>query len=318
VYYANVHQIAYHKNMLQKILIAGGSGLLGSRLAQLLLGKGYEVAFLSRNEGRVGSIKKYRWDIASGYIDPEAFENTTAIVNLAGAGVFAKAWSETYKEEIRNSRIASTSLLVNKLSTLPNKIHTFVNASAIGIYGCDTGSTWQDEASAVGEDFLAQVVNDWELAAMPLEQTPVRLVRLRIGIVLSPDGGAYTQMAGSVRLFAGMPLASGAQYLSWIHIDDLCSMFLFALENKSVQGVYNAVAPTPATNKEFTYALGVSLRRPIWPIHLPAAVLKIALGRERALLVIGGNKVLGKKIVDEGFKFQYTILSKALKSIAGK
>ncbi len=294
--------------MSEKILITGGTGLVGRHLTKLLKEKGHEVALLSRNPK--GRSNTYRWDIANGEIDPEALRDTTVIVHLAGANVGEGNWSDARKKEILESRTLSAALLVKALETHEHRIHTFISASATGYYG-NTGSTWVTEDSPAANDFLANVCVQWEQSVAPVTSMGIRLVKLRIGVVLTPEGGALSKLVTPVKLFAGAPLGEGTQYMPWIHLGDLCALFAFTIEHREVEGVFNAVAPHPVTNQAMTKAIGNALNRPVWPIGVPSFALKLALG-EMATIVLAGNRVSSEKIQRLGFTFTYPTIEKAL------
>jgi uncharacterized protein (TIGR01777 family) len=304
-------------NTTQNILITGGTGLVGRRLTTLLEAKGYNVSYLSRKKGKNGEVTLHQWDIENGKIDAEALRNTHIIVNLAGAGVADKYWTESYKQEIYDSRVKATNLLFDYLKKTPNQVHTFIGASAIGIYGMDTQAQWVDEQSPLGHDFLAQVVKDWEISTDQMNTLNIRTVKVRIGIVLAKEGGALPKLTLPVKLFVGAGIGSGEQYISWIHIDDLCQMIIYMIENQQCKGVYNAVAPNPATNIALTKAIGKVLHKPVFFPNVPAFVLKLGMGG-MADSILGGNRVKADKIQTAGFRFAYTDLLPTLESLLAK
>ncbi len=296
------------------ILITGGTGLVGSRLTELLQAKGHQISYLSRSKKALPNIQVYEWNVNTNSIDAESIKKADVIINLAGAGVADKMWTDSYKKELRDSRILGTQLLINTLKTTQHNVKTFIQASAIGIYGLDTKDNWLAEDAAIGTDFLATLTKDWEKEANPIETFGIRTVKLRIGIVLSNKGGALKKLAMPVKLFVGAAIGSGQQYLSWIHIDDLCQMFIQSIENQNFKGVYNAAAPLPATNQEITKAIAKVLEKPLFLPNVPEFVLKMGMG-EMAGIVLGGNRVSVDKIVKAGFKFEFTDLEKALKNL---
>jgi uncharacterized protein (TIGR01777 family) len=300
--------------MQQNILITGGTGLVGTRLSEKLIEKGYTVSILSRNAGE-GKIKKYRWDLKADHIDDAAIATADYIIHLAGAGVFDKRWTSSFKKEILDSRVNSTNLLGKKIASIPNSIKAVISASAIGIYGFDTGDNWQTETSPSGDGFLAEITKKWEAATESIAKAGKRLAIIRIGIVLSDKGGALQELSRPVKYFAGASLGSGNQYVSWIHMDDLCDMFIYAIENEKLSGVYNAVAPEPVTNKTLTKEIDKVLNRPLWLPNVPSFVMKLIVGAEQALIVLGGNRVSAKKIMEKGFKFKFASLTNALSDL---
>ena len=299
--------------MSKHVLITGGSGMVGTRLSELLLEEGYTVSHLSRSPGDDSSpIVTYLWDTKQQYINPQAIPQADYIIHLAGAGVADQRWTEQRKQVILKSRTESTRLLHDTIAQQdPSSIKAFVSASAIGIYGADTGDTLLVEESPAADEFLANVVVQWEAAVDTIRALGVRTVKYRIGIVLSDKGGALVPIAHTVRWGVGAPLGSGKQYMSWIHLDDLCRMFIYALDNEAVEGTYNAVGPHPATNKQLTKATARASQRPLWLPNVPAFVLKTALG-ELASVVLGGNRVSNQKIEDAGFQYKFNKLEVAL------
>lgn len=297
---------------IKTVLITGGTGLVGMTLSKLLTEKGFKVIHLSRNPTQ-GTYQTFHWDIKSGKIDEEAISSADAIIHLAGAGVADKRWSESWKKTIYDSRINSTRLLRKYVDEHNPKLKHFISASAIGIYGWDTGDRLVNEDTEKGAGFLADVVEDWEKEAEKFSEIAVKHSKVRIGVVLSEEGGALQEMAKPIKLGFGSPLASGNQYLSWIHIDDLCGIFAFLLEKGAAETV-NGVGPNPATNKEFTKAVAKQLNKPLWLPNVPAFVLKLIVG-EMADILIGGNNVSSKKAENLGFKFQYSTLDNALRNL---
>jgi uncharacterized protein (TIGR01777 family) len=300
----------------QTVLITGGTGLVGSRLTALLIEKGYQVSHLSRSKKEGINPKTYQWDIKKKSIEEEAIAKADYIIHLAGASVADKRWTSSRKKEILNSRIESAALLRDKLKTVQNNVKALISASAIGIYGIDTGSRINTEEAPKGNDFLADVAKHWEAAAddIAMQVPQIRIVKLRIGIVLSDKGGALEKMMQPIRLGAGAPLGSGKQYMSWIHIDDLCRMFIHAIENDNIKGVYNAVAPHSVTNEELTRQAAKLINRPVLGLHVPAFALKLVLG-EMAETVLGGSIISADKIKQTGFNYRYAHLNDALSNL---
>ncbi|MGV3505191.1 MAG: TIGR01777 family oxidoreductase [Adhaeribacter sp.] len=298
--------------MSGRILITGGSGLVGTRLSEMLIDQGYEVAHLSRNARQYSHYKTFKWDIDRGQIDDNVLAYADYIVNLAGASVAEGKWTKDRKREILESRVKGTALLQECLSKTNHHVKAFLSASAIGIYG-DTGHHLVTEESQYGDDFLAQVCQQWEAAAWQVHALGIRTCILRLGIVLSNQGGALPQIAKPVKLMAGAPLGSGQQYMSWIHIDDLCRLMIQAIEEPQFQGVYNAVAPNPVTNEEFTRTLAQVMHRPLTGLKVPAMGLKLMLG-EMSEVVLEGQRVSANKVMQTGFTFEYQTPQKALES----
>ncbi len=295
-----------------KILLAGATGLVGSELRKKLLSEGHSLAILSRSpKVNTASESFHVWNPTKNEIDTTAFDHVDAVINLAGAGVADKRWTAAYKQEILSSRVLSTRLLVETLKAIPHKVKTFINASAIGIYGYDTGNTLVDENTPTGNDYLANVVKDWEKEAFEAQKQGIRTIAIRIGIVLSHKGGALVTMAKPVKYWLGAALGSGNQYISWIDINDLINELIFILKTDSISGIVNAVAPNPVTNKEFNRLLAKQLGTKILLPNVPSFALNLLLG-EFSAAVIGGNKVSGQLIESKGFEFEYKELSESL------
>ena len=301
--------------MRKKVLITGGSGLLGSRISEILSEKGYEVAHLSRSKNCTSPYTTYVWDIGKGDIEPGALNNTSFIIHLAGAGVADKRWTDDRKTLLKSSRIDSANLLLSHLEKSKSKIEAFISASAIGIYGFDTGTILQTEDRVhLGDDFLATLTKDWENAADRFKNCATRVVKLRIGLVLSKEGGLLAKLLPPARLGLSTAFGDGDQYMSWIHIDELANMFIMAMEQESMNGVYNAVAPNPVTNTDFLKTVARTIDRPYILPNTPKFVMKLAFG-ELSSVITGGNKVSSEKIEGAGFSFQFDKLDKALKDL---
>lgn len=298
--------------MAKKIIITGGTGLIGTHLTKLLIQKGYTVAILTRNpEAYSGDALAYKWDIAKGYIDPEAFKGSNCIIHLAGAAVADKRWTPSRKEIIINSRVDSAQLLYNWLSENNHIIEAFISASGISYYKQNTGQRLSEEAKS-GNNFLAEVTKVWENSAENIKSLGIRTVIFRIGIVLSDKGGALVELAKPVRLGAAAPLGTGKQTMSWVHVSDLCRMFIFATENLKFEGIFNAVAPHPVTNREFIGEVAKVLNKVSFLPAVPSFVLKIILG-ERAEMVLDGANVSSEKLETRGFAFEFPKLTEALR-----
>lgn len=300
--------------MAGKILITGGSGLIGTRLTEMLLDLGYEVAHLSRNCSKFAKYKTFRWNPAAKTMDPAALHSADYIVNLAGASVANGKWTDKRKQEILDSRVHSIQTLLEYLPKTPNSVKAFISASAIGIYGNSGDRLVAEESNYAENDFLAEVCQQWEKAAWQANDLNLRTVIFRIGIVLSPAGGALPQMAKPIKFMAGAPLGSGKQYMSWIHLDDLCRLFIATIEEPKFEAVYNAVAPHAVTNEEFTRTLAGVLHKPLTGLKVPAFGLKLLMG-EMSGIVLGGSRVSANKVLQTGFTFEYNYLDEALESI---
>lgn len=304
--------------MAQTVLITGGTGMIGKRLTQLLLEKGYKVAYLSRKHESIPNVTVYRWDIDKNWIDDKALANADYIIHLAGAGIADTRWTDKRRREIINSRTKTIELIARELQGRPYKVKAFVSASAIGFYGSDTGNTQLTEQTPSGSDFLAHVTRHWENSTELIDNIGIRTTKLRIGVVLSNEGGALPKISMPIRWGIGAPIGNGNQWMSWIHLDDLCRLFIAALENNKWHGIYNAVAPTPVTNTELTRQIAKVLHRPLWLPAIPAFALRLVYG-EMANVVLGGNYVINHRIRTEtDFIYQFENLQSALQDLTEK
>ncbi len=301
--------------MSHKILITGGTGLVGSQLTELLLSKGYVVAHIGRSS-RAGRLPSFVWDVEKGKFDLQALQGVDTIIHLAGAGVADTRWTEKRKKEILDSRIQSTALLFKILNEGNHSVKTFISASAIGYYGFGMGEEILSEESKPGTDFLAQVTKEWEQAVDKISSLDIRIVKIRIGIVLSEKGGALVEMAKPIRLGVGAVLGTGNQYMSWIHIEDLVELFAKAVLDSRMVGAYNGVTDW-ITNNNFTKLVAKTLRRPLLLPAIPAFVMKIIVG-EMAVLILNGSKVSPSKIKQLGFEFKFDSLENALEDLLNK
>ncbi len=300
--------------MSKNILITGGTGTIGKAICSTLEKQGHSIRILTRSIPKTESIYAYySWNPDMDEIDENALKNVDIIIHLAGASIVEKKWTRERKKEIISSRDRSAKLIFEKLQSTGNKPEAFISASAIGYYGYDTGSILVKETSRFGDDFLANVVKKWEDAADDFEALGVRVVKFRIGVVLSNDGGALPMMSAPAKLGLGAGLGRGDQFISWIHIYDLASLFQFAIDNPVV-GVFNVVSPHPVTNKEFMKKLSAALKKPFFLPNVPSFLLKLKMG-EMASMILGGNRVSPEKIQDEGFTFKYTDLKPALENL---
>jgi uncharacterized protein len=306
------------KIMAHKVLITGGTGLIGKNLTAMLLKRGYEVALLSRKKEHIDGVKVFEWDIEKDYLEEGALENTSYLIHLAGAGVAEKRWTKERKKVITESRTKSIELISSHLQKTGNRPKAFVSASGISYYGEDTGNRHHIEESPAGNDFLSHVTLEWEKAAETIAELGVRTVKLRTGIVLSHEGGALKEMALPARFGLGAPLGSGKQWISWIHIDDICRMYVEAMENESWEGPYNAVASSPVTNKDLTKEICKVLHRPQWLPNVPSFALRVVFG-EMANVVLGSSYVVNWRVQKEtNFSYKFPELRTALQDVLDK
>ncbi|MBI3549622.1 MAG: TIGR01777 family protein [Elusimicrobia bacterium] len=304
----------------QTVLVAGGTGFVGSALCRKLLADGRSITIATRSSQPSQPNCRYLiWapeDIASAAtILTQQIEGTSAVVNLAGESVVSARWSESVKRRILESRINATRAIVNAIAKAAKKPAVLINASAIGFYGVRADSPAAETAPA-GEGFLANVCRLWETEAAKAEAFGVRVVRLRIGLVLGPEGGALAKMLPPFRLGLGGPLGSGQQPVSWIHRDDLASLIVWLMDNPKASGAFNAVAPGPVTNEEFSRALAATLGKGC-RFRVPALALKFGLGEMSSMLLEGQNAV-PKAALDLGFQFQHPNLGAALRHLLGR
>lgn len=299
-----------------KVLITGATGLVGQAIVKVLHQKGIPVNYLTTSKDKISTTEDYKgfyWNPAKGEIDLDCFEHVQAIINLAGTSI-AKRWTPEHKRKVLSSRIDSLRTLKKGMEQSEHQeVECLVSASAIGIYPDSTSAYYDETTTETDNGFLGEVVTKWESEADAFEALDIDVAKIRIGLVLSKEGGALPKMAMPVKNFVGAPIGSGEQWQSWVHIEDLAQLFVFAVEN-NMTGVYNAVAPNPVTNTKLTKELAKVLDRPLWLPNVPAFVLKLVLGK-MATLLLASQRVSGKKIEDEGFVFQYANICQALKEI---
>ncbi|RZK41165.1 MAG: TIGR01777 family protein [Pedobacter sp.] len=299
--------------MANDILITGATGLVGKGLIPYLLERGHRVSVLSRREIDIPNVKVFSWDVDNMTMDPLALEGVDTIVHLAGEGIADKAWSDKRKKEIVDSRVQSAELLYRTIKEQNAPVKTFVSASAVGYYG-DRDEEFLTEHSYPGQGFLSDCCLKWENAADKGQEMDMRVVKIRIGLILSKSGGALAAMAKPIKFFVGAPLGSGKQWMPWIHLDDIVGIFTKAIEDVGMNGAYNATAPFPVTNKLLTKRIAWHLRRPVWPVKVPEFVLKAVLG-ESSILALMSNNTVSQKILDEGYQFKFLNLDDALEEI---
>ncbi len=301
--------------MSKNICITGGTGMVGSALMKMFSGKDYELTVLSRSKKAHDQAKVFTWDIHKQQLEDEALVSADYVVHLTGANIGSARWTDQRKKEIRDSRVESTRLLRDRLSKLDKKPETFLAASAVGIYGHHTGGILVDEDRVKpGDDFIATVAREWEEEVLKIAELGIRVVILRAGLVLSMEDGALPKLVTPIKFGVGAPVGSGDQYISWIHIDDLCRLYLFAVENEKMSGIYNAVSPHPETNADFMREIAKILDKPFFMPNIPSFVLRILFG-EMASTILGGNRVSSKKIEGMGFEFKYPTLGIALEDL---
>jgi len=299
-----------------RVLVTGASGTIGQALCDALFARGDEVVGLTRDPGRAREgnprVEWHRWEPTLERPDPVAFEGVDGVVHLLGERIDQK-WTAEAKERIMESRRQGTHNLVQTISALENPPKVLVSQSAVGYYG-DRGAEEVDEGDGPGSSFDSEVVVAWEAAAHELDNADVRLVVVRTGQVLTKRGGMLREMLTPFKLGVGGPLAGGEQYLSWIHLEDEIGILLWALDNEKVSGTVNASSPNPATNKDFSKALGRALNRPaVMPV--PGLVLDLKFGKEFGQVLRGGQRVIPKRTQELGYQFSYPDLDAALRDV---
>ena len=311
---------------METVLITGGTGLVGNALTSALLKKGYQVIILSRKKKEVAaasdktqpSVEYAVWNVKDKTINLAALQRADHIIHLAGAGVIDKKWTDAYKKEIIDSRTKSSEFIIETLKNNTNKVKTIVSASAIGWYvpdAEDPSLVPHTEDQSADTSFLGEVCRLWEAGIEPVTELGKRLVKFRIGIVLSNDGGALKEFKTPLKFGVAAILGNGEQIVSWIHIDDLCSLFIYAIQKNQLSGSYNAVAPFPVSNKELTLTLARQYNPKFFiPMHVPSFVLKIMLGG-RSLEILKSNTVSDAKISGAGFDFSFKTIESALKNL---
>jgi uncharacterized protein len=298
--------------MMKTALITGGSGMVGKALSALLKENGYTVRHLSTKGGRrklSNGIEVFPWNPEAGTMDVAALEGVNFVFHLAGASISGR-WTKAYKQEIRNSRVKSADVLYKSIQQMAQRPEKIISASAVGIYPSSLDRVYTETDQAAG-NFLGDVCAEWEAGVARFTELGMTEARVRIGIVLSKNGGFLPVVARPVKLFAGTPLGSGKQWIPWIHLNDLTRIFLHAADSE-LHGPINAGGVEAATQWQFTKVLGKVLRRPVWPIPAPVFLLRLILG-ESAQLALMSTRVSEKRLLDSGFVFQFTDLEEALR-----
>lgn len=298
---------------MKTILITGGTGLLGSRLSDLLSEKGYKVQHLSRKENLNAKYPAYQWDLNTQTIDTRALEGVYGVIHLAGAGIADARWTTNRKKIIIDSRVVSTNLLSKYIAAQKTPPTVFVMCSAVGFYG-NKGSHKLIETSPSGEDFMSNVCVQWEQSADSIRKQGIRSPTIRVGIVMSTQGGALEKINLSYGFRLGAYFSNGQQYMSWIHIDDLCNIFIHALENEKMTGIYNGTAPNPTTNKILSKALSTAHNQSTLILPVPAFALRTAMG-EMADVVLNSTRAIPQALLDLDYKYQFPELVAALKDL---
>jgi uncharacterized protein len=303
--------------MGRRIVLTGGTGLIGRHLYRELRGRGDDVTVLARNPERAARmfpdaalVQLWAPGVAGAW--RQSMDGADAVIHLAGEPLDGERWSDPYKRRLRESRIIGTREIADAVLAAVRPPAVFLSASAVGYYG-DTAEATVEESAPAGADFLASLCVDWEAEARRVSATGARLVILRNGVVLAGDGGALEKLLTPFRMFAGGPVGSGAQWMSWIHIADTVGIILHALDRADLSGAVNAVAPEPVRNRDFAVALGRALRRPAG-LQVPSFLLRLAVG-EMSDVLLGGQRAIPRRVLDSGYVFRHQDLAAALRDL---
>ena len=296
------------------VLITGASGLIGNYLSKLLDDNNFEVIHLVRKKVSDSKYQQFVWNVNEDFMEEEALMKTNIIIHLAGAAIADKPWTQERKKEIVDSRVLGTNFLIKKLVSLKIKLDAFVAASAIGFYGLNSIGRPFEETDKHDLGFLGDCCFQWESASSKAIDISTKFSIIRIGIVLAKEGGALPKLVQPIKYFVGSALGTGKQTLPWIHIDDLCNIFFEAVTNPTMNGIYNGVSPSAATNYDLTMNVAKVLNRPLVLPKVPAFFIKFIFG-ELSQLVLDGAPVSAKKIIDTGFKFKFAELNDALNNL---
>lgn len=298
--------------MKEIVLITGANGLVAKELSKKLE-RDYTVRFLTRKKQ---NSNDFEWDIKKATIDEKAFENVSHIIHLAGANISEKRWTDERKKELISSRVDSAGLLLKTLQKNNIKLKSFISASGINYYGTKTTERIFTENDGPGNDFLSEVVVLWEKAADDFKEQNVaeRVVKIRTAVVLSEKDGALKKMLPPVKMGIGSPIGTGKQYMPWIHINDICSIYEFALKNTELDGAFNANSPQHTTNENLTKKMAEVLQKPLFMPNVPAFVLKLMFG-ELSEALLEGSRASSEKIQKAGFQFEFPDLKDALKNL---
>jgi uncharacterized protein (TIGR01777 family) len=296
------------------VLITGGNGLIGKYLTASLLSAGYDVSHLSRKMSRIENVRIYLWDPARRIIDPESMKRVDFIIHLAGENIGAKRWTNDRKKAILESRTASASFLYQSVNKSGIQLKAFISASAAGIYGTKTSENISSENDPPADDFLGNVCKQWEEAADLFAGSGIRTVKIRTGIVLEKNDSALSKLMTPGKFGFLVRTGNGLQYMPWIHITDLCNIYLKAIEDTKMFGPYNAVSPQHVTHKDFIHVLSDVMNVPVLPLPVPAFILRAVLG-EMSDVILKGSRVSCNKLTAAGYRFLFDNLETALKDV---
>ena len=298
-----------------KVLVTGATGLIGTELVSLLLQNGISVNYLTTSKNKIVNELNYNgfyWSPEQGIIDENCLMEVDSIINLAGANI-SKRWTNSYKQEIIESRLFSSALLFKAIKNNPNQVKQIVSASGTSIYPNSDTVIYDENSTQVNNSFLGNVVIKWEESTDKFASLGLKVCKLRTGIVLSSKGGALVEMLKTIKIGLGSSFGSGKQIQTWIHIHDIAALYYFAIKN-NLDGVYNAVSPNPVSNEELTFTIAKVLKKPLFMPSIPKFIMKLILGEMHELLFENRN-LSAKKIIDKGFVFKYKTIDEALKNI---
>ncbi|WP_040208864.1 TIGR01777 family oxidoreductase [Neobacillus jeddahensis] len=296
-----------------KIVIAGGSGFIGQKLTEFLLDEGHDVVILTRKaQNSLGKLSYVKW-LEEGTSPENGVRNADAIINLAGVSINDGRWSKKHQKQIYESRMIATQELIRIIAILPDKPSVLINASAIGLYPPSNHAVYSEDTVETADDFLGKTVFDWENMAKQVQQYGVRPVLMRFGVVLGNESGALPLMVLPYKVFSGGTVGSGEQWVSWVHVIDVVRAIIFAIENEKVTGPVNVTSPSPVRMKKFGQTISSVLHRPHW-LPVPAFMMKAVLG-QKSSLVLEGQHVIPKVLLEAGFNFNYQSLTSALEDL---
>jgi uncharacterized protein len=298
----------------RSVLITGGSGLVGRNLSSLLLTKGYIVSHLSRSKAIIPGIKVIQWDPENRRIDHDALSGVNYLVHLAGANIGEKRWTKTRKKEIVSSRINSAKFLFDLIIDNSGELKAFISASAIGFYGAITSGKIYNETDPPGTDFLGDTCRQWEEAADRFGKAGIRTVKIRTAVVLEKNDAALSKLMLPAKYGFVVRTGTGHQFMPWIHIDDLCNIYLKSIEDHNMNGIYNAVSPEHINHNDFVRTMAHVMKKPVFLPPVPAFILRAALG-EMSVVILNGSRISSEKIINSGYNFIHPDLEEALTNI---
>ena len=298
-----------------KVLITGATGLIGSELVEVLLKNNHIVHFLTTSKSKIEerpNLKGFYWNPQEGKIDDNCLDGVDTIVHLAGASI-SKRWTNSYKQELIESRVLSANLLFNLIKKAPNKVQHFISASGTAIYPDSDTNVYDETASQIDNTFLGNVVVKWEESADQFNLLKIKVTKLRTGVVFSEKGGALIEMIKPIKMYVGSDFGNGKQLQSWIHLTDIANLYYFAIINQT-EGIINAVAPNPITNHDLTKLIAKQLKRPLFLPNVPQFIMKLILG-EMHILLFNNKNILPKRAQQLGFNFQFPTAKSAIENI---